>query len=382
MMAMFRLFRLVIVFASLFVAFSSNISHEHSLSKFSVEDITPHLLINPRKAVSDTNSFLKRLEKSRYNNSGGCGHWQEKYMTLHKEILAGIRPRRYLISIAPPQGLADRLSGLVTHFIFALLTNRAFLHTAPPGVPPMHMAFELRNIESEMPSDFMFDEKVLMNLTFMGYPPSIDKNKIYGLYLNAGPIVEQYSTVVTRNKKLFIYRDLAKQPEGYAHTEELYVTGNRGLSWKLFQNPFHKNQLINWGLRKETAFKCVFDFLFQLKPSACSGHCEKLHHQIIEDRNNGTILIGVQVRVGDSVFSKDLELTHDAINPIKAHFLCAAALSQQFEMAGRTTRYFFISDSLALRKLVKSILGDKVLVSVFPLTLISPKAVSFVMMSS
>lgn len=55
-----------------------------------------------------------------------CGSWQFHYSKLHKSIISGQQPGRYAISVPAPAGLSDRLVGLVTVFLYALLTNRAF----------------------------------------------------------------------------------------------------------------------------------------------------------------------------------------------------------------------------------------------------------------
>ena len=55
-----------------------------------------------------------------------CGSWQEKYSKLHKSIVSGEQPGYYAISVPAPAGLSDRLAGLVTVFLYALLTGRAF----------------------------------------------------------------------------------------------------------------------------------------------------------------------------------------------------------------------------------------------------------------
>ena len=55
-----------------------------------------------------------------------CGSWQESYSKLHRSIVSGELPGRYAISVPAPAGLSDRLVGLVTVFLYALLTDRAF----------------------------------------------------------------------------------------------------------------------------------------------------------------------------------------------------------------------------------------------------------------
>ena len=55
-----------------------------------------------------------------------CGSWQESYSKLHRSIISGKQPGRYAVSVPAPAGLSDRLVGLVTVFLYALLTDRAF----------------------------------------------------------------------------------------------------------------------------------------------------------------------------------------------------------------------------------------------------------------
>ena len=55
-----------------------------------------------------------------------CGSWQEKYSNLHRSVVSGEQPGNYAISVPAPAGLSDRLAGLVTVFLYALLTDRAF----------------------------------------------------------------------------------------------------------------------------------------------------------------------------------------------------------------------------------------------------------------
>ena len=55
-----------------------------------------------------------------------CGSWQESYSKMHRSIVSGEQPGQYAISVPAPAGLSDRLVGLVTVFLYALLTNRAF----------------------------------------------------------------------------------------------------------------------------------------------------------------------------------------------------------------------------------------------------------------
>ena len=55
-----------------------------------------------------------------------CGSWQESYSNLHKRILSGEQPGRYAVMVPTRSGVSDRLVGIVTVFLYALLTDRAF----------------------------------------------------------------------------------------------------------------------------------------------------------------------------------------------------------------------------------------------------------------
>lgn len=88
-----------------------------------------------------------------------CGYWQEEYMKLHREILSGRRPPRYLIAVLPESGLADQLFGIISLFFWALLTGRAFQITAGyQQISPLETAFDAPFINWTRPAG---DPKVL-----------------------------------------------------------------------------------------------------------------------------------------------------------------------------------------------------------------------------
>jgi Xyloglucan fucosyltransferase len=84
----------------------------------------------------------------------GCGNWQEDYMRLHQQMLAGERPPRYLVSIAVEAGLADRVIGIISEFYFALLTGRAFqISSAHQKLPTFEAAFDAPHVNWTRPID-------------------------------------------------------------------------------------------------------------------------------------------------------------------------------------------------------------------------------------
>jgi hypothetical protein len=82
----------------------------------------------------------------------GCGTWQEDYMRLHQQTLAGELPPRYLVSVAVEAGLADRLIGIISEFYFALLTGRAFqISSAHQKLPTFEAAFDAPHVNWTRP---------------------------------------------------------------------------------------------------------------------------------------------------------------------------------------------------------------------------------------
>jgi hypothetical protein len=45
----------------------------------------------------------------------------------------------------------------------------------------------------------------------------------------------------------------------------IFMKTNRGVTGKLFDNPYHSKQLYSMGLRPETIFGCALNFLFRPK---------------------------------------------------------------------------------------------------------------------
>jgi hypothetical protein len=54
----------------------------------------------------------------------------------------------------------------------------------------------------------------------------------------------------------------------------------RGVTYHIFDNPFHNDTVRLLGLTPETAFPCIFDFLFRMKPEACTDGCQVVEKEM------------------------------------------------------------------------------------------------------
>ena len=108
-----------------------------------------------RLAAAAPIAYERRLEDT-------CGHfWHSSYTKHHRNILAGVGPAKYAVSLGVEAGLADRLVGTFSIFFFALLSGRAFQIAAYPGVVDFQEALEPAHIDW---SRAEVDERVIQNI--------------------------------------------------------------------------------------------------------------------------------------------------------------------------------------------------------------------------
>jgi len=81
-------------------------------------------------------------------------------------------------------------------------------------------------------------------------------------------------------------------------------SSNRGRVISTFQNPYYQKLLLNYGLRPETCFSCLFHYLFRIKNNTIctSSSCQQIKSKLLEEKSKGTIIIGIQIRFPDITF--------------------------------------------------------------------------------
>ena len=272
--------------------------------------------------------------------------WSEDYTRHHQAISDGTvapKDRRYAISISSPSGIADRLAGCITVFYYALLTGRAFLeHTAMPGQIPFEAAYSSPHIDwrttehhSKLLPSHRPGEVGLPNTkgdSFQHYNilnPEFDSSR--------GDIFRIFSHGNLSN--LGIDKDI------------VFITTNRATSVRLFENPYHGQQLRKIGLTPETAFGCAIHFLFKPLPEVVKLLIPTMH--LLAQRPS----IGIHLRVGDHAFQE----SHVAqVEEFANYFDCAKEVEQAFFVKAEDVVWLLLSDSKDLRRQASEFYGDKV----------------------
>lgn len=284
----------------------------------------------------------------------GCGAWREKYMDLHRGILSGSLPPRYLVSIAVEAGLADRVIGILTEFYFAVLTNRAFQITTYGTLPRFEAAFNAPYINW---SRLMDPPEVTDNLkyTYRGLR-GYQGNRLYGPDVNTSLYWPMYLVNDEISNRFFSSANVSTFPQGHADVQTVFVASNRGRIIQLFDNPYHRGQLFEMGLRPETALSCAWNFLFS--PNDAVQHAMTTEFAAL--RSSSMLKITINIRVGDHVFDPVAD-ENTTLEPYELYFSCAESIEYFARTPNRSVIWYVTSDSLRLRQLAKRRFGNKVL---------------------
>ena len=270
-----------------------------------------------------------------------CGNWMSSYAELHRSIRAGERAPRYVM-VDPMSGLSDSLACIGSAFYLAVLTDRAFL------IDESVDEDRFSNMYLSHYIDWKSNLQEVAHLTNF---------TIYGLRTIGDPL-EGYPFDVFRRGDLNSFGTDA---------DLIYVHRcNGGVVVPLFDNALYKPQLFEMGLRPETAYGCMFNFLFDILPVVREMFAREL--AIMED--DSTIKIGIQIRTGDETLNHQQLSIEDpseaeAAVVLGEHaeiFRCAEGVEEKVRsVSNKKIVWLLLSDSVLLRKSALVVYGSKVL---------------------
>lgn len=288
-----------------------------------------------------------------------CGSWHKEYAEMHADVLAGRRPPRYLISLSPQTGIADRLVGMVTQLYLAILSDRALTAVTYGDLPRFEAACAAPFINWTHPTpleqhlvapfiEWRRDMRWKYNYTFD--PAAIDTSQYAALYSNNGAPY-----------KIWKAGNVSNEPDGKPETPYVIGYSNRGRSFVLANNPYHKSQFFRMGISPGKAFMC--GMLFLCTPNEAVQALYQRYWDVLKD--DKALKIGVNIRIGEHVYKGEGEYnatTKQAMLDKGARFFdCAAKLEKAFALPGQRVVWFLTSDSLLLRKAAADEYGDKIL---------------------
>lgn len=285
--------------------------------------------------------------------------WMQQHAQTHADIRSGQLPARYFVSVAVEAGLADRLAGLMTHFWHAVLTNRALTTAAYGTVPAFSAMCDAPYVDWTSRPEGVPDEAIEpLKFTYLGkrgypgkdryLPANLDPETYQMLYLVNGP-----------SKNLTVYQHSNISTLMNPDPAYLLASSNRGRTWAMANNPYHKQQFWEYGVPPEDAFMCGFFFL--CSPVAAIQQYYAKYWEAL--REPGVLKIGIQIRLGDGVFrGADKEQPPEETLKVGADwFECAKHLEKAYAAPGQKVVWYLNSDSQQVRKAAKAVYGDKLI---------------------
>ncbi|ORY58335.1 hypothetical protein BCR35DRAFT_247179, partial [Leucosporidium creatinivorum] len=256
------------------------------------------------------------------------GRWQESYAELHSQMLALEREPKLLEYACirghhPCGGLADRLLGITSLFLYSILTDRAF------------------SISTEgTPFDLVFDSAGLVDWSQRFRPDSTSPHALYD------------NKTLERTKTGFHdmwAEDLDPFFSKFAENEHEWTrfeTFNRGAVFRAFRLPEVAPKLADLDMRMSTAYSCLLNQLLRPKPTSL----DFITNYTSVFSLPSTFSVGIQIRTGDeSLVSGDTDL----MNTVERHsqfFECAEQVASTYAIPSQKIVYYLVSDSAHLRE--------------------------------
>ena len=134
-----------------------------------------------------------------------------------------------------------------------------------------------------------------------------------------------------------------------------------GNIYHMFQNPNHRQQLNDMGLRPDTAFGCLLNFVLRPVPAVFAENAA-LHARLTDP---APLKIGIQIRAGDRVWRAGGSGSGGPrIADYHAFFKCAADLEAAFALPGQQVVWYLVSDSVELRQAAVAEYGSKLVTTI------------------
>jgi hypothetical protein len=358
------------------------------------------------KIHMDINDKLKMIhdilqQRSHFTNNK-CGTWKDNYLQHYKQLVAKPESeRQYLVAVPNLSGtsflfclfsfffcylfsgMADRVLGFTTVFIFAILSNRIFQIGRRHSLPNMEAVFSSPNINWTRNNGLYEPDWIVEPLQhkakLRNYNTSILETKKY----NAVNTIDDWR-LQDRFLRQNIIEILGKD------YQTVFIVMNRGKTIRIFENSNYQNQLNEMGITPHTAFGCLVEFLISPKPFIFLPVIEQLQtiHSLTasylssssatetsssdNQTKNSTLVISIQIRTGDEFLVNQPQSSHQLdISQYVAYFHCAKQI-EDFVLASKekdpltnqqysNVKWYLVTDSLPLRKLAVDKYGsDKI----------------------
>eukprot|EP01035_Chromulina_nebulosa_P023631 gene23631-30642_t len=310
-----------------------------------------------------------------------CGNWQQEYSLFHSNALVDFhQPKRFAIAMSVESGLGDNIVGLISIFFYALMSRRIFTTYSYDSLSRFEFAFDQPNVNWTFPHRLPDEAVEPMKYTYKGVPGYRWSRAYNESLVNTTEYAQIYLVNDNPNSDIIFQRsNLSMLPMGKVDVPYVLAASNRGRSFKLFDNPYHRNDLMQkMGLSSpSSAFSCAFSFLF--RPNLVM---RKIYGDLWRrlSESDDEIKIGIRIRVGDAAAFDGKAATNSRptasedealLSKYMHYFRCAEEIEQELiqernvtgsaEGRALASTWYLISDSLELRQAAQRHFGVKLL---------------------
>ncbi|KAG0164295.1 hypothetical protein DFQ28_005327 [Apophysomyces sp. BC1034] len=338
-----------------------------------------HSLLEAVEYVSETDraAYCKGWDPKKgftdeipYNVDGECGNWQEKYTALHQRRMEQLERIKagdfdsfkneqdkplyisYLCKEVPTVGnrgcggLADRMSGMISTFFYALLTDRAYLsHWADGNPVPLEVLFGQPHVNWTYDPQEMrtiFDQK---DNALLGYQPVDTLNQKY----------PSLKDIIFPDGPTQDFKDLWTGTYVEARSNRAYIVRT------FKESSVYPKILADMGLDKINTFGCLTDYLF--RPTIGSRRFINAYKYLFQMKS--VLSIGMQIRTDDNAIVNPQWDKND-LKKWDYFLTCANQLAQvKRQPHHKRVVYFLVTDSAKLRSHFVSMNNDRDLAKEF-----------------
>ena len=281
--------------------------------------------------------------KTEYRDECGA-QWQRTYRQRVSLLRRdGSSQRRLIIVPRYKRDAAESLMAYISGFMWALLTHRDFFILNPELLFDCD-ASALTNVYSSPsinwnanPAAVGLSKELLLNLSALPIHIKSENGS------NVVNLVSHESAKLTRMSELNF--NAVFDP---SHSEDSALLSlDESLLLQLFTTPHHKDALHTMGFRPETAFGCIFHFLFRFKRTLCSGPCASAEDKLLQAGRDGVARIGVQLSLECSAAPQ--------------YDFCLQNLLSEYSKRDRKVIILFVTESLHIQRVFKEKYGDQLI---------------------
>ncbi|GAA6005249.1 hypothetical protein JCM10207_002913 [Rhodosporidiobolus poonsookiae] len=293
------------------------------------------------------NDLIKEWKTGRPVAACDKGTWEDEYAEMHADMLSGKREPYVLEFFCHAGGwcggFADRMLGIITTFLYAIVSKRAFALTWEQPTAP-DLVFDSPYIDWSRP----FNES---STTPERFPYSNDT------FFETAHSIQAHDWPVWEVDTFF--PEFEENFGAGKNASWLQMDINRGVAFRSFYYDKVGPKLEGMGLRFTTIYSCLMKYLFRPKQAAL----DFITHYTSLFALPEYFTVGIQIRTGDIVMFLDESADLNNVTHHEQYWTCAEQLAKRYAHPSQKVVYYLVTDSHHLEHSALEAMPDRIVVT-------------------